>query len=265
MPYIDYDDILQVQLDFDYRFTNSGFLVTIGAQPGYSDTRSKMMVLERDNVTETTPDFVYNAYNFGMTSMVIGAGLMLIPFPAVQSTGMLLFFGGIATYLTATAIDEFELATTLIDNIQPFTPTTSFREFLQEKYRIASGIDDLTIEATDQLHRLHLGQFEIPTGFKNVEIVPGTFQYTHIIYQYRDQVIEIERPYINDFNNYEGEHQYEPLPNPTPEEMDKWYKNPLIYVGVGLIILLGGGLALMKGSVKNDEHFRSDSRHSRYR
>ncbi|HOI84506.1 MAG TPA: hypothetical protein PLP48_00390 [Acholeplasmataceae bacterium] len=261
MPYIDYDDILQVQIDFDYRFTNSGFLVTIGAQPGYSDTRSKMMVLERDNVTETTPDFVYNAYNFGMTSMAIGAGLMLIPFPAVQSTGMLLFFGGIATYLTATAIDEFELATTLIDNIQPFTPTTSFREFLQEKYRIASGIDDLTIEATDQLHRLHLGQFEIPTGFKNVEIVPGTFQYTHIIYQYRDQVIEIERPYIDDFHNYEGEHPFEPTPEDPVKPDYTWYSNPLIYMGVGLVVLFSGVLMFMR---KDDEDVRSVGKRARY-
>lgn len=263
MPYIDYDDILQVQLEFDYRYYNEGFLVEIGAKERYSDTFSKMMVLEKDAVTATTPGFVYNAYNGGMTAMIIGAAMTFIA--PLQSTGYTLFFGGLAAHATARIIDEFELVTTLVDNIEPFTPTSSFRTFLQEKYRLASGINDLTIDPTDQLHRLHLGQFQVPTSYKDVEIVPGTVSYTHIIYQWEDQIIEIERPYVNDFNNYEGEHQYEPLPNPTPDEINAWYKNPLIYVGVGLIILLGGGLALMKGSVKDDEHFRSDSRHSRYR
>jgi hypothetical protein len=262
MPYIDYDDVLQVQLEFDYRYVNDGFMVDLGLKEAYSNAFSKMMVLEKDAVTETTPGFVYNAYNFGRTAMILGGAMSFIA--PLQSTGFMLFFGGIVSHVTANVIDEFELVTTLVDNIEGFVPTTEFRTFLQERYRYSTGIDDLTIDPTDQLHRLHLGQFQIPSGYEDVEIIPGSASFTHIIYQYQDRVIEIDRDYINDFHTYDPFHPFEPIPE-NPEDIVKWYQNPLVYVGVGLIIILIGIYAVMKGSDKHDhEYVRSISKHRRY-
>lgn len=261
MPYIDYDDILQVQLEFDYRYTNDGFLVDLGVKEAYSNSFSKVMVLEKGNVTETTPDFVYNAYNSGMTAMVVGAVMSFIS--PLQSTGFTLFFGGFASYVTAKVIDEFELVTTLVDNIEGFVPTSDFRAFLQERYRDATGIDDLTIEPTDQLYRLHLGQFQIASGYEDVEIIPGSASFTHIIYQYQDQIVEIERPYIEDFHSYEEQHPFEPIPDEP--EVIKWYNNPLIYLGGGLVIILAGIYLVMKDSDKHDHGYvQSISRHRRH-
>jgi hypothetical protein len=196
-----------------------------------------------------------------MTAMVVGAVMSFIS--PLQSTGFTLFFGGFASYVTAKVIDEFELVTTLVDNIEGFVPTSDFRAFLQERYRDATGIDDLTIEPTDQLHRLHLGQFQIASGYEDVEIIPGSASFTHIIYQYQDQIIEIERPYIEDFHSYEEEHPFEPIPDEP--EVVKWYNNPLIYLGGGLVIILFGIYAVMKGSDKHDHGYvQSISRHRRH-
>lgn len=249
LPYVEIDDLLSVQVAFDYKYTNDGWLADIGFIKKESNPITTIILLEKGNVTATTPEAVLNAYKFGATAMFIGGSLSSL---GLHEIGVPLFYGGLASFIAASVIDEFKLVTTLVQNIESFIPTSTFRTQLQTKYRESTGIDDLVISSEDVLYRLHLGQFDIPVGYEDVALIQESYQTIHVVYEWQSQLVEISRDYIVDFTSYSPSPVFPYDPEPVDTDVIHFYEKPMFFVGIGMTAFVIGSVYAISKSKEGE-------------
>lgn len=197
MPTVLIDDLLSVEVVFDYRYQNIfgvyGSTYTGGArltrdEQWFGDNYDEDGLLAR-----SVPQFAYNMLTLSAVALTTGAIASTTGFGAIVGIP-LLAAGGIMLAAADVSILNY-MVNGAVDEILAVSPTVELRETINDHFSILEG-EPIDIGDTGQLYRLYLGKFSKPLTI-DAEIMNDTYKYTEITWITNGEVYTLTEPYMD--------------------------------------------------------------------
>lgn len=221
MPDIISDKLIHIDMTFDYRYYKAGFPDFWNEYPMNIEKGSVSLDYDESNLT--TPQWKKDLYKYTPIAMAIGTMIPGIRWPVLIIGSSLLASNYISTETGFLQKD--------ISEIDTITPDTPLKDEIEASYTRMSGRPTQIDENTNNLYKLHIGQYDDKS---KVEVMEDSENITNIIYEINGKRILIEEDYIldqfdRDDNLGEGD-----LPTLLPDLGD----GPLKYIVIIIIVII---------------------------
>lgn len=243
MPDIQVDDLLSVDLTYDYEIETNSFLFW-GSK--WQPKQTQILRLTKDGMAEgSIPQYMYEVYTGSKAALAVGAVLTAIP--GTQAVGIpLLFLGAGATAGLTLGLntENHSYIENTISQIKKIQADEALATRLELHYSNQAG-QAVSVNPTNGLYQLYLGNFA-GEGHEDVRIT--NYQYTDITFMSFDKVYTIEGDDLIQLWSYTKPDLAPGIdPNPThPNNPDNqvdlgtWFNDNqvIIYYAVAVLLFL---------------------------
>lgn len=245
-PDIPVDDLLSVELQYDYQIEVSTWL---GLGSKWEDKQTKYMYLTKDKQSTQThiSQASYDILNYSSAALVAGGVLMAIP--GGQIVGIPLLIAGTGGALGSQLITMDAI---LSDNLDQITrienPSVELVNKLNAEYSLMFN-DDIKVNSANKLYRLDLGSFS-GNGHRSVYI--DNYKYINISFISKNKIYSLNESQLfqifhaSDINTPPGVVPDLPTDVIPPKDFNDWWIKYQYYVySVGAIFIVLFGFLLL--------------------
>lgn len=192
MPYIPTDDLLSVSVTFTYRIGRQG--ITTLFQQQYEEWQTKSVILEKDQVTSSVPQWTYDLYYASAGAIVLGS---ILSISTGTTIGMPLIYAGSIAAATSFVNSKIELYVNNIDQLEKLNyPSSALVSTINAHYTEISG-QPINISG-QPVYKMHLGSFTgLDHNYVEFDTNDDKYKYTEVVWTTDGTVYTISEDYID--------------------------------------------------------------------